>query len=87
MLRRLRAWPVSSWRHGDRTDRTREALHAVAALAAAARGNPAPAVPDVGPHALADQVVVLLADARAAGAPAGEIDRVMAALLVDLGGG
>ena len=45
-LRRVRAWPVSSWRHGDRIAATRRALDALAALAAAARGAEVPDGPD-----------------------------------------
>jgi len=84
-LRRVRAWPVSSWRHGDRTAATRRALDALAALAATARGVEAPEVPPLAPHVLADQLVVLIADARAAGVPASDLDAVIDDLRTELG--
>ena len=84
-LRRVRAWPVSSWRHGVRTAATRRALDALAALAATARGVEAPEVPPLAPHVLADQLVVLIADARAAGVPASDLDAVIADLRTELG--
>ena len=84
-LRRVRAWPVSSWRHGDRAAATRRALDALAALAAAARGADVPVVPVLPPHALADQLVVLIADARAAGVPTAELSGVLNGLRADLG--
>jgi len=84
-LRRVRAWPVSSWRHGDRIVATRRALDVLAALAATARGGEVPAVPTLPPHALADQLVVLIADARASGVPPSELDGVLGGLRTDLG--
>jgi hypothetical protein len=84
-LRRVRAWPVSSWRHGDRTVVTRRALDALAGLAATARGVEAPVVPPLSPHVLADQLVVLIADARAAGVPTSDLDAVIDDLRIDLG--
>ena len=84
-LRRVRAWPVSSWRHGDRIAATRRALDALAALAAGARGVAAPAVPPLAAHVLADQLVVLIADARAAGVPASEVDAMITDLRAELG--
>ena len=84
-LRRVRAWPVSSWRHGDRTAATRRALAALAALAATARGVEAPEVPPLAQHVLADQLVVLIADARAAGVPASDLDAVIDDLRTELG--
>ena len=84
-LRRVRAWPVSSWRHGDRIAVTRRALDALAALAAAARGADVPAVPPLEAHALADQLVVLIADARAAGVSPSDLDAVLTGLRADLG--
>lgn len=77
MLRRLRARPVSSWRHGDREQVMRSALQQLADLAADTAGGPRRAVPDVGAAALADQLAVLLAEARAAGV-------VLAPLLAEL---
>ena len=84
-LRRVRAWPVSSWRHGDRTAATRRALDALAALAATARGVEPPEVPPLAPHVLADQLVVLMSDARAAGVPASDLDAVITDLRTQLG--
>jgi hypothetical protein len=84
-LRRVRAWPVSSWRHGDRIAATRRALDALAALAATARGAEVPAVPTLPSHALADQLVVLIADARASGVPSPELDGVLIGLRTELG--
>ena len=84
-LRRLRAWPVSSWRHGDRIAATRRALDALAALAAGARGVVVPEVPPLAVHVLADQLVVLIADARAAGVPASQVDAVISDLRTELG--
>jgi len=84
-LRRLRAWSVSSWRHGDRVTATRRALDALAARAAAARGTEVPVVPILAPYALADQLVVLIADALAAGVPPAELDGLLADLRTDLG--
>ena len=84
-VRRLRAFTVASWRHGDRIARARLALAELAALAARAEGRPIPPVPDLGPHVLADQVVVLAADARRAGVPTGEVDRVIIGLRAGLG--
>jgi hypothetical protein len=84
-LRRLRAWPVSSWRHGDRIAATRRALDVLAALAATARGAAAPEVPPLAAHVLADQLVVLIADADAAGVPAADVDAVITVLRTELG--
>ena len=84
-LRRVRAWPVSSWRHGDRAAATLRALNALAALGAGARGVEAPEVPRLAPHVLGDQLVVLIADARAAGVPASDLDAVIADLRTELG--
>jgi len=85
VLRRVRAWPVSSWRHGNRIVLTRRALETLAALAAAARGADVPAVPPLEAHALADQLVVLIADARAAGVSPSDLDVVLTGLRADLG--
>ncbi len=84
IVRRLRAWPVSGWRHGERVPRTRRALQELAELAAARRATPAPIVPALGPHALGDQLTVLIADAVRAGVDGAEIDRVLVALGTDL---
>lgn len=45
---------------------------------------PTPPVPELDVTALGDQLAVLLADARAAGADPAEIDAVVAGLLRDL---
>jgi hypothetical protein len=84
-VRRVRAWPVSAWRHGDRIAATRRALDALAVLAAAARGADVPEVPPLAPHTLADQLVVLIADAHAAGVPASGVDAVLTGLRTELG--
>ena len=84
-LRRVRAWPVSSWRLGDRIAATRRALDALAALGAAARGVEVPDVPPLAAHVLADQLVVLIADAGAAGVPASDVDAVITDLRTELG--
>lgn len=79
LIRRLRAWPLSSWRHGARVERTHAALQALADLT-----QPGRPVPDVGVHALPDQLAVLLREASGAGVPAGRIDEVLDALRADL---
>jgi hypothetical protein len=48
----------------------RAALQRLADIGARAEGGPARPVPDVGPHALADQLLVLARDATATGDPA-----------------
>lgn len=77
VFRRLWAWNVSSWRHGDRIALTRAALSELATMATQYDRIVRPAVPDVGPHALADQLVVLTADALEAGAPQSQVDAVL----------
>jgi len=69
LFQRLRAWNVSSWRHADRVPIIRAALEDLSRLASAHDGIPRPPVPDVGVHALADQLQVLTADALDAGVP------------------
>ncbi|MET3806672.1 hypothetical protein ABIB25_003692 [Nakamurella sp. UYEF19] len=81
LLRRLRAWSVSSWSHGDRIVVTRSALQQLAAKATSADGRVRPLVPDAGVHALADQVQVLADDAIDAGVDLVEVET----LLVELG--
>jgi hypothetical protein len=85
LFRRVRNWNLSSWRHADRIAQTRSALSSLAAQAATYDGIPRPAVPDVGVHALADQLQVLTMDALEAGVPADEIRTVLARLARDLG--
>lgn len=68
---RLRARPLSSWPVGERIAATRAAAARLAALGWTAEGRTpqsVPAVPDLGPHVLADQVQVLVIDALSAGA-------------------
>lgn len=77
-FRRLRARPLSSWAVGERTAAAHAALAQLAALGWAGAG-PVPPVPDLGPHALADQLQVLTDDALAAGAT-GAVDAVITAL-------
>ena len=48
----------------------RAALQRLADAAASAEGRPQKAVPDLGPHALADQLLVLARDAAGTGEPA-----------------
>lgn len=84
LFRRLRAWPAASWGHGDRVGHTRAALHRLADLAGRARGRPAPPVPDLDVTALGDQLVVLSADAVAAGVPEEQVTAVLADLARDL---
>lgn len=84
MIRRLRARPVSSWSHGDRTATMRAALQELADVAADASGGVRRVVPDVGVAALADQLAVLVADARSAGVPEAALDEVLSALAAAL---
>lgn len=85
MLRRLRAWPVSSWRHGERERATRGAAQQLADVAADGAGEIRRIVPDAGVTALPDQLAVLAADARAAGAPEDAILAVLDRLADALG--
>ena len=57
----------------------------LATLAATARGTAAPEVPPLAAHVLADQLVVLIADADAAGVPAADADAVITGLRTELG--
>lgn len=84
-LRRVRAWPVPSWRSGRREAAAGAGLDALAGLAATADGRPRPPVPAAGPHALADQFQVLVADALAAGADALDVDAVLRGVAAELG--
>ena len=54
-------------------------------LASAHDGVARPAVPDAGVHALADQLDVLVGDARSAGASQEELDVILADLAAGLG--
>ncbi|MEO5832499.1 MAG: hypothetical protein ABJA16_04735 [Nakamurella sp.] len=60
-FRRLRTRPLSSWAVGERAAAAHAALAELAALGWVGAG-PVPPVPDLGPHALADQLQVLAAD-------------------------
>jgi hypothetical protein len=84
-LRRVRAWPVSSWRHGHRAAAGRAVLDALAALATSADGRPRPPVPDAGLHALPDQVEVLVTDALDAGADVQQVDALLQRAATELG--
>jgi len=85
LFRRLRAWSVSAWRHGERIPATRAALAQLAGLATTHDGTPRPAVPDAGAHALVDQLQVLAADAVLAGAQPGQMAEVLYQLTLTLG--
>jgi hypothetical protein len=85
LLRRVRSWNHSSWRHADRIVRTRLTLSTLAELGTTHDGIERPAVPDAGVHALADQLEVLASDALEAGVPADEVSAVLAELAGDLG--
>lgn len=76
-LRRVRAWNVSSWRHGHREAAIRPALDMLATLAQRADGRSRPAVPNAGLHALPDQLQVLIDDALTAGADPPAVDAVL----------
>lgn len=80
LIRRLRAWSVASWRHGDRIALARAACQRLADLAADREGAPRRAVPDHGESALADQLAVLLTDALAAGVAEDEVDGLLRTL-------
>lgn len=76
---RLRARPLSSWQINGRAAAARAAIDALAALGRrpgdlAGRG---PVVPDLGAHALADQLQVLTDDADAAGVGDAAIEKVL----------
>lgn len=80
---RLRARPLSSWPVGDRVAAARAAAAELAGLAWAAEGRgdqAVPPVPDLGPHVLADQLQVLVADALAAGVDPAHVHAVVTAL-------
>jgi hypothetical protein len=84
---RLRARPLSSWPVGDRLADAHRACAELAALGWAAEGRsevPVPAVPDLGPHVLADQLQVLMDDAFAAGADTAAMHAVVADLATRL---
>jgi hypothetical protein len=84
-LRRVRARPVSSWRHGDRERVVRQALDRLAALASGADARQRPPVPDAGLPALADQLEVLIADALGAGADPQRVEGVLREVAGQLG--
>jgi hypothetical protein len=84
-LGRVRAWSLSSWRHGHRETVGRAMLETLAGLASDADGRPRPSVPDAGLHALPDQIDVLLADALDAGADVQEVVAVLHRAAAELG--
>ena len=77
LIRRMRAWSASSWRHGDRITVVREAGQRLADLAAEREGRASRPVPDHGSSALSDQLAVLLADALRAGVPEDRLDAIL----------
>ena len=81
----MRAWPTSSWRHRSRFEDVRSALAELAVLASGSDALARPAVPDAGPHALADQLEVLARDAEQAGAGPDRVEQIFAALSARLG--
>ncbi len=85
LIRRLRAWSVPGWRHGDRIGCVRAALQQLADLGSAAAGSPAVDVPALRTHALADQLVVLAREALSSGADRQAVETVISALVHDLG--
>ena len=84
LVRRLWAWNVSSWGHGDRIEVAHAALGRLAVLTSQHDGLARPQVPDAGPHALIDQLVVLVGDAWDAGVPGETIETLIAQLAIDL---
>ncbi len=84
-FRRLRARPLSSWTVGERTASARSAAVDLAALGWTVADGPVPPVPDLGPHALADQLQLLTADAVAADADAEVLDAIIRTLARRLG--
>lgn len=85
LFRRLRAWPVSSWRHRDRLAAARRAAQTLADLAADGEHRSRRVVPELPEFALADQLTVLYRDAQVLDSPAA--DRVLTGLAADLGFG
>lgn len=83
LLRHLVTRSVRSWDH-NRTARLREALQQLEDVAAAAEGRSPHPVPDVGQHALVDQLQVLLDEAARAGVPAQQVAPVVSALAEQL---
>jgi len=82
-FRRLRARPVSSWAVAGRVAAARSTAERLAELGWAHEqhdGRQAPPVPDLGWHALADQLEVLLDDADRAGVDAGLLGTLMTEL-------
>jgi hypothetical protein len=84
LVDRLRARPLSSWSYkspngaGDwtRLDIARAAIAEFAEVGWRAERLPGevPAVPDLGPSAVADQLAVLISDAARAGVPREQLD-------------
>ena len=81
-FRRLRARPLSSWSINNRAAIAQTAAAELATLGWAQLHptGQAPPVPDLGPHALADQLEVLLVEAERTGADPAVLRR----LIVDL---
>ncbi len=76
---------MSSWRHRSRIEDVRSTLAELAVLAGESDSLTRPAVPDAGPHALADQLEVLARDAEQAGAGPDQVEQIFAALSARLG--
>lgn len=84
LVDRLRAWSRSSWRP-DRVGAVGTAAQQLVDLAAAASDEPVHLLPTLRPHALADQLVVVVADARVAGVDPDRVAAILAALSARLG--
>jgi hypothetical protein len=85
LIRTVGNWHAASWRHGERIPLVRAACADLAAAAAAAEHRAVPVVPELDPHALADQLTVLAADAVASGVPADQVQARLQRLAADLG--
>lgn len=79
-FRKLRARSLSSWDVAGRVPAARRATMRLAELGWRAEhpaDQPVPEVPDLGRHALADQLEVLTVDALRGGAPTAEVSAVL----------
>ncbi|AZI57383.1 hypothetical protein EH165_03615 [Nakamurella antarctica] len=85
IVRRLRVWSLSSWKFNGRAGALRDRLQTLADLTAGRLGRSPLQVPDVGAHALVDQLIVLVADAHDAGVPRAEIDEQLHRVASELG--
>jgi hypothetical protein len=83
LIRRLRSRSVSTW-SPERVAAARTAVQLLADLAADAEGQPRREVPHVQSVALADQLDVLLHDARTHGVDPASLDALFDQLAVDL---